>query len=183
MKKLVLIPLVVLVALGALSLPVSSQTSDGVEAVVTPFGVAIRIDDGPVNFGTLNLSPADDNRTVAPSGTIIVHNDGSAPADLMIQGSHGIPTEPGDTQWTLDCSDENGFVATNRFALLFAFPDDPIDWPLDGDSLCPDATKPLQSGVGGGGSSEFVLQMNMPTGSGGFSARTTTVTVTATQQN
>jgi hypothetical protein len=181
-KQLVIVTLLVSALVGALALPASSQTSDGVEAVVTPFGVAISIDDTPVDFGTLSLSSADDSRTTMDSAPITVTNDGSAPADLMIEGSPATPEDINDATWTLDCSDDNGTVAANQFALLFLFGTDPNNWPSSGDSLCPSpAAKPLAAGVGGGGSAEFLLQMNMPTSTSGFSTRTSTVTVTATQ--
>jgi hypothetical protein len=180
-KQFVLVSLIALAFLGLLALPAGSQTADGVDAVVTPFGVAIHIDDESVNFGTLSLSNDDTDRTTADSSAITVHNDGSAAANFSIEATDGIPASQGDATWILDCSDQNGFVDANRFALLFALDANPIDWPQAGNSLCQGATKTLQNGVASGGNTMFVLQMNMPTGTSGFSARTSTVTVTATQ--
>jgi len=180
-KQLVVVALVVVALLGALNLTASSQTADGLDAVVTPFGVAITIDEETVNFGVLPLSPADDDRSTADSTVISVFNDGSAPADLMIQGSNAVPGTLGEADWVLDCFDANGLVGANQFALLFALDSNPIDWAQDGDSLCPGGTKTLQQAVAGGNAADFVLQMNMPTATNGFSARTSTVTVTATQ--
>jgi hypothetical protein len=180
-KQLVLVSLIALALLGLLALPAGSQTADGVDAVVTPFGVAIRIDDESVNFGTLSLSNDDTDRTTADSPALTVHNDGSAAADLMIQGSNATAEALGDAEWILDCSDQNGMVGTNQFVLLYALDIDPLDWASAGHSLCPGSTKSLQAGVAGGGNTVFLLQMNMPTGTSGFSARTSTVTVTATQ--
>jgi hypothetical protein len=182
-KQLVLVLVIAAALFGVLTLPASSQTGDSLDAVVTPFGVAIQIDETEIDFGTLDLSPADDDRIHGESAVVTVVNVGSAPADLSISGSHAAPSTLGQAQWTLDCSSESGQVGANQFVLQFALDDlSGIQWDSAGKSLCPGPTKALQSGVmGDGGEVDFRLRMAMPTSTDGFSARTSTITVTATQ--
>jgi hypothetical protein len=183
-KQFALVSLIALGLFAFLALPAWSQTGDSVDAVVTPFSVAISIDETTIEFGTVGLSASNVTRTTKDSPTAItVDNVGSATADLVIQGENATPANVADSTWTLDCEGLNGTVGLDRFALLFLLGDFPAnnDWAA-AKPMCPDpTTTTLQNDVAPAGTSMFVLQLQMPTGMSGFSQRTIPVTVTATQ--
>jgi hypothetical protein len=178
-KKLVLVGLMSLVLLGTLTLPVFSNDPHTLDAKVTPFNLAISLDATTADFGTLELSQADNDRTTRDSGVINVTNVGSSDVKLVIHGSNATPDQEADADWTLDCSDDaKGAVDVNQFAIRFAIGSAPF-WDVDGASLCPGSDKTLKLVLESGGQTPFVLQMNMPTSTTGYSERSSAVVVTA----
>ena len=184
MKKLALISVLVAALFGVLATTIHSEDSDSLDVKVVPLVVAVRIpaEDSLVDFGAMALSVDNDNRTSDESSGLNVFNDGSVAVDLLIQGSNAVTTTGGHSNWTLDCSDPlRGAVGVNQFALRYAPGMEP-DWAQVGKSLCSSEGKTLATGIqAGGGQAQFELEMNMPTGTTGYSERTSTVTITAIQ--
>ena len=177
MKKLVL-SLAAIVLLGfALLMP---AIADGeVDATVTPLVLAVNVSPSSIDYGALPPSPANDDRTQAVSEVLTATNAGSVAVNLMIRGSNAVPAVGTETTWILNCSPaDRGTVSANQFAHRFRAT--PFD-DATAQALCSGSDKTLASGVVPLGTSDFVLQMNMPTSTTGFSLRTTTVTVIAVE--
>lgn len=183
MRQLALVAVIALALFGALALPAGSQSPDTLETFVTPEFVSITITGGPVQYGSVPLSTADDNRSMAARGPISVVNNGSVTVDLVIHGSNATSTEPGNTPWTLDCTPTNGQVGQNRFVHKFGKDSVPstFDFNAFGFLLCPESenAKSLATDMAPEGSIPFVLQISMPTESTGFAERSSPVIVTA----
>jgi hypothetical protein len=180
MKKLVLISALV-AALSAILIPPAFSEEDSLDAKVTPLVLSVSLSEDLVDYGSLALSPADDDRSSKASQSINVTNTGSVSIDLVIEGTNASSTVAGNSPWTLNCTpSDRGTVAANQFAHRFLVGAS-TDW-VGGQALCAASTKPLASGLAPTtGMIDFKLQMNMPTSSTGYAERTTTVVVTAVQ--
>lgn len=178
MKRL-LLSLLAVCALGfALLLPATADNHQ-VDAVVTPLVLAVNVSPTSIDYGALALSTDDNTRTQAVSETITATNAGSVNADLNIRGSDAVDPNAVDPAWTLDCSDATrGVVGANQFAHRFKVL--PFD-DATAQALCSDSDNTLAPGVAPEGTTQFALQMNMPTDTTGFSQRSTTVTIVATE--
>jgi hypothetical protein len=181
-KQLVLVSLIALALLGLLALPAGSQTpdTDSLDVSVSPLVVlGVNITETQFDYGELALSPSDQIRTIATSPNLTVTNTGNATVDLLIQGSHAT-SSTGDTTWTLNCTPDGvmGTVGLNQYVHRFYTV---LGGGGTAQALCPDTDKTLQAGVASNGFFEFKLQMNMPTGTTGFSQRNSTVTITAVE--
>jgi hypothetical protein len=176
-KKLVL-SLAAVVLLG-IALLMPAIADDEVDATVTPLVLAVNVNPTSIDYGALAPSPANDDRTQAVSEILTATNAGSVAVDLMIRGSDAVPTVDTEATWTLDCSPaDRGTVSADQFAHRYRVT--PFD-DATAQALCSGSDKTLASGVAPLGTSDFVLQMNMPTSTTGFSLRTTTVTVIAVE--
>ena len=175
MKKPVLLIAFLASLAGGLTLPVIAD-SNTVNVSVTPMVVAVNVSPTSIDYGTLALSAADDTRTTAVSNQVAVSNTGSVAADFKIHGSNATPSNGVDATWTLDCTSTTGVVGTNKYAHRFSTAN-PADFIGGGDTLCPSTDKTLATNIPSGGESDVKFQMNMPTGSTGYSARSSTITV------
>ena len=178
MKKPVLLLVFLTVLGGALTLPVLAD-SNSVSVSVTPMVVAVNVNPTSIDYGSLALSAADDARSTAVSPQIGVFNTGSVIADFKVRGSNATPSIGGQTTWTLDCTGTTGVVGANKYALRFSTAN-PADFIGGGDTLCPSSDKTLATSAAVGGETDVKFQMNMPTGSTGYSSRSSTITVIAT---
>ena len=174
MKKTILLLAFLAAIAGGLVLPVLAD-SNTVSVSVTPMVVAVNVNPTTIDYGSLALSAADDTRTTAISSQIAVTNTGSVAADFKVHGSNATSSN-GGTTWTLDCSSATGVVGTNKYVHRFSTAN-PADFIAGGDTLCPGTDKTLATNVATAGETDVKFQMNMPTGSTGYGARTSTITV------
>lgn len=173
-----LLSLVLFAALGgALSLPVFAD-SNTVNVSVTPMVVAVNVNPTSIDYGTLALSTADDSRSKAVSGQIAVTNTGSVAADYKIRGSNATPSVGTEATWTLNCTGTTGVVDVNQYVHRFTTMG-ASDFDIGGgNTLCP-TDKTLATNQNTNGELDVTFQMNMPTGSTGYSSRSSTITVVA----
>ena len=180
MKQLALVSLITLALFGAFALPVGSQSPGTLETKVTPEFLSVTITGGPVLYGSVPLSTADNSRSKEDGGPITVTNSGSVPVDFVINGSDATTNEPENEAWDLSC--DPGTVAENQFVHKYLTDlDQPYEFDAFGVALCPvgEANEVLQADVLPTGSTMFVLEIAMPTASTGFAERTSQVIVTA----
>ncbi|HEX5369594.1 MAG TPA: hypothetical protein VFY10_09295 [Dehalococcoidia bacterium] len=175
MKKTVLLLAFLAAIAGVLTLPALAD-SNTVSVSVTPMVVAVNVSPTSIDYGTLALSAADDSRMTAVSGNVAVKNTGSVAADFKIRGSDATPLNPNDATWTLDCSSSTGLVGLNRYVHRFST-SNPADFVGGGNTLCSDKDTMLSANIPVVGETDVTFQMNMPTDSTGYSARSSTVTV------
>ena len=185
MKQFLLISLISSVLIGALVLPVASQSPDTLDVLVTPEFVSVTVTGGPVDYGSVPLSMADDSRSTAVGGPITATNTGSVEVDFRIHGSDATSAVAGNSTWTLNCDSPNGLVGADQFVHKFGKNSTlPFDFDAAGSVLCPQSqsAKDLLLGVTPGAATDFVLQIAMPTSTTGFAQRTSQVIVVAVQQ-
>ncbi len=166
-----------------LALPALAAGTGTVNATVTPLQVvSVSLDVTTVAYGTLATSPSNASRTTAQSLVITATNNGNSTEDLRIYTGNATPASGGDAPWTLHCepADANnvGIVAQDQYVHRFDNAA-PLD-SADARTICTSANqKVLSSALAALGSQQFVLQLNMPTASTGFSQRSMPVTVVA----
>ncbi len=144
--------------------------------------IAVNVSSSQIDYGNLELSPADNDRMHAESEAITATNVGNVPIDMTIYGSNATPANGDDEIWTLDCSSATGVVGDNQFVHRFSKATGPVWNSSDSNTLCPSSSqaKSLASNLlAGTGAVDFRLRLDMPTSSTGYSQRSTTVTIVA----
>jgi hypothetical protein len=176
--------LVAFALLAALSLPALADQTATVTATVTPNVVkSVSLDVTSVAYGTLNTSASDNNRTTALSSVITATNNGNTIEDLYIRGTDATAAVQNDSNWTLHCdpldSDIDGTVGLNQYVHRFYV--GTTFTHADARTICTISDqKKIANDIAVLGTVSFILQLNMPTATTGFSQRTMTVTVMAT---
>ena len=175
--------LLALAMMGVLALPALAADTGTVAATVTPLLVlSVSLDVTNVAYGTLATSPNNTSRTTGQSAVITATNNGNTNEDIRIYTGNATPADGAHATWILNCDsndvDPDGTVAANQYVHRFD-----KAAPLDsGDALtiCTNAAqKVISSALAPTGSHQFVLQLNMPTSTTGFSQRSMTVTIVA----
>jgi len=170
-----------------LALP--AMAGDTVTATVTPLVVrSVTLDISSVDYGPLSTSTSDGSRTTATSSAITATNNGNSLEDVYVRGTDAVDANSGDgvdTPWTLDCSsndsDPDGVVALDQYVHRYDLGNTFV--PSEALTICKHPTpgqKKIQDNLTASGTFQFVLQINMPTATSGFSARNMTVTLVAT---
>jgi hypothetical protein len=177
LKRLAVLGIAVAAIAGVLTLP---ALADGtVTATVTPLVVSVTVDTPTFDYGTMPLSAADNTRSKKESSVITATNNGSGPEDFALKGSDATPAVGTEATWTLSCT-SGGTVDNNQFVHRYST-GNPPDFVGGSAPLCSGSAQNIATNVAATtGSSSFGLQMNMPTGTTGYSQRSTTVTVVAT---
>ena len=152
---------------------VLAGTEEPISATVTPKLVSVSVSPTTVNYGTLALSTSDGSRTTALSGTFTATNGGNVTETFNIKGTDAT----GGTTWTLDYSPANtGTVGNDQYVHRY---DEGASFIGGEAAALSTSYLTLKAGVAALGTADFVLQMNMPTGTTGYGQRSSTVTVQA----
>lgn len=130
-----------------------------INVTVTPAWVGVSVDPSTVDYDVVALGGS------AVSGTVYATNTGNSSANFSISGADATAT--GST-WTL--SPTNG---ASQYVHAYSTDGSPYTPLTTGGQI-------LASGVGGGGSQAFTLQITMPTSTASNDPHSTTVTVVAT---
>lgn len=181
--------LVAFVLLAVLSLPALADETATVTATVTPSMVrSVSLDTSSINYGSLTTSASDASRTTKLSSDvtgspITATVGGNVSSKLLIYGSNATaPPLSGEIAWELNCDpgdvDIDGTVANNQYVHRYH-----VGTPFvhgAARTICTSANqKVIASSLTPGSTLQFVLQLNMPTGTNGFSQRSFSVTVVA----
>ena len=146
-----------------------------VSATVTPKNISVSVSPTSVNYGILALSTSNASRTTATSSTFTATNNGNVTEKFDIRGTNAT----GDVTWTLNYDPANtGTVGANQYVHRY----DEGSTFTDGEAKALSTSYlTLKTGVGTGSNAQFVLEMNMPTGTTGYGEKSSTVTVLATE--
>jgi hypothetical protein len=164
-------------------IPALADTTGVVNASVTPQVVlSVALDVTSVAYGTLSTSTSNVSRSTGQSMVITATNNGNSIEDLRIYTANAIPVVGGDATWVLHCepADANNFGTVDVNQYVHRFDNAvPLD-SADGRTICTNANqKILSDNLPASGSHQFVLQLNMPTSTTGFSQRDMAVTIVA----